>query len=108
MARKQLDARNPLEGVVREAVVPTPLRPAPAGTPSEDRQQAGVSANQQGGLKHPRSQPRPGDKQYSTYLRISSIKAIKRYAFDRDLPATEILQSAVDEYLRERGAPTDL
>ncbi len=108
MARKKFEARNPLTETPRETVVPTPLRPRPADDPSAVSQHAGMPADQQEGKQAPKPQPSSGDKQYTTYLRATSIKAIKRYAFDQEIPATEVMQTAVDEYLKSRGSPTDV
>ena len=37
---------------------------------------------------------------YTTHLRSDSIKAIKRYAFDHEVDDYEVVQQAVDEFLK--------
>jgi hypothetical protein len=41
-------------------------------------------------------------KRYATYLRPESIRALRKYAFDRDMPDYQIVQAAIDEYLEQR------
>ncbi len=50
----------------------------------------------------------PRETVVPTPLRPRPAKAIKRYAFDQEIPATEVMQTAVDEYLKSRGSPTDV
>ena len=38
--------------------------------------------------------------QYGTYLPRALVKQLKRYAFDNEIPAAQVVQSAVDEYLK--------
>lgn len=40
-------------------------------------------------------------KRYATYLRPQSIKALQRIAFEHDVPDYDVVQAAVDEYLRK-------
>jgi hypothetical protein len=42
----------------------------------------------------------PDKKRYATYLRPESIKAVRRYAFERDQSDYQIVQEAIDEYLQ--------
>ncbi len=44
----------------------------------------------------------PDKKRYATYLHPQSIKDVRRYAFERDVPDYQVVQAAVDEYLRQR------
>jgi len=44
----------------------------------------------------------PDKKRYATYLRPESIRDVRRYAFERDVPDYQVVQAAVDEYLRKR------
>ncbi len=46
----------------------------------------------------------PDKKRYATYLRPESIRDVRRYAFERDVSDYQIVQAAVDEYLRKRIA----
>lgn len=41
-----------------------------------------------------------GYKQYGTYLRPETIKELRRLAFEREQPATQIIREAVEDYLR--------
>jgi hypothetical protein len=45
----------------------------------------------------------PDKKRYATYLRPESIRAVRRYAFEHDVPDYQIVQAAVDEYLQRRA-----
>lgn len=38
-------------------------------------------------------------KRYATYLRPESIKAVQRYAFEREVSDYEVVQRAIDEFL---------
>ena len=42
-------------------------------------------------------------KRYSTYLNRDAIKAVRRIAFESDRKDYEIVQDAIDEYLKRRG-----
>jgi hypothetical protein len=42
-------------------------------------------------------------KKFSSYLVEASIRALKRLALDEDKKDYEVLQEALDEYLREKG-----
>ncbi len=44
----------------------------------------------------------PDKKRYATYLLPQSIKDVRRYAFERDVPDYQVVQAAVDEYLAKR------
>jgi hypothetical protein len=46
----------------------------------------------------------PDKKRYATYLRPQSIKDVRRYAFERDVPDYQVVQAAIDEYLGTRAA----
>jgi hypothetical protein len=93
MAKRKFETRDPLEE--RETVTPVHLRP--------NSQQASMPAQSHASKTAP-----AGDKQYTTYLRASSIKALKRFAFEKELPATEVMQTALDDYLKAQEAPIDL
>ncbi len=45
----------------------------------------------------------PDKKRYATYLRPESIRAVRRSAFERDVPDYQVVQEAVDQYLWGRG-----
>ena len=42
-------------------------------------------------------------KKFSSYLTEVSIRALKRLALDEDKKDYEVLQEAIDEYLRKKG-----
>lgn len=41
---------------------------------------------------------------YTTYLSTDTVKRLKRYAFDNEIKATQVLQEATDKYLKSKGA----
>jgi hypothetical protein len=50
-----------------------------------------------------RKQPLSLDKKrYATYLNPETIKGLRRYAFERDVPDYQIVQAAIEEYLQKR------
>ncbi len=46
---------------------------------------------------------KPQVEKYTTHLRLSTIKAVKRYALDQDKKDYEIVQEALDLYFQDRG-----
>ena len=48
--------------------------------------------------------PQLDKKRYATYLRPESIRKLRRYAFERDVPDYLVVQQAIDDYLREHSA----
>jgi hypothetical protein len=52
----------------------------------------------------PKKDPKQGLRQYGTYLRPETIKSLKRYAFDEEIPDYQVVQSAVEEFLKRHKA----
>jgi hypothetical protein len=93
------DQNNPLK---RHAVV-TPVNPYRVPTEVENEQSAAAIVTEPETPK-----PKPAQKaskvqlkQYGTYLKPESIKALRRVALDKEVPDYQVVQAAVDEYLEK-------
>jgi len=87
----------------REAVVPADMYGQPQTdkptNPQDDKGANGQHETAENGALA-RKATRPQVEKYTTHLRQETIKAVKRAALDRDRKDYEIVQAALDAYLR--------
>jgi len=100
----QLANRSPLGNRGgREAVVPANMYGQPQ-TDKSTNPQDGKGTNGQhetsGNGAATEKTTKPQVEKYTTHLRRETIKAVKRAALDRDRKDYEIVQAALDAYLR--------
>jgi hypothetical protein len=50
---------------------------------------------------------KPQVEKYTTHLTPETIKAVKRYAFEHDMKDYEVVQQALDLFLKEKSGGTD-
>ena|SRR5689334_23135079 len=117
--KKTLDTTHILSDL-RESSIFFRREPAPSPTPEPQPESENVSketsfqgnkeTNQQGNKetnhivsKETKKQRNKETKRYATYLTVESIKAIKRLAFEIDKKDYELVQDAVDKYLKKMG-----
>jgi hypothetical protein len=118
---KLMKSNNPVNQK-REVITPANLYdnasiPASQHTGTPANPQASKPVKQQAGK--PASQPtvkpasltpvsqhtsKQATTKYTTYLTTDTVKRLKRYAFDNDIKATQVLQEATDKYLKSKGA----
>ena len=53
------------------------------------------------GNKETTKQPTLTKKRYATYLRPETIKRLRRYAVDHELPDYQVVQKAIDDFLTD-------
>lgn len=51
----------------------------------------------------PQQDSKPAITKYTTYLTTDTVKRLKRYAFENETKATQVIQQAVDKYLKSKG-----
>ena len=106
--RDLAEGKNELDGSV---FFPDQATPKVAGLHAN--QQTGKPASMQTGLPASPQTNIPVNPQvrkpakFSSYLNEESIKALKRLAFETDRKDYEVLQEAVDEYLRRTRKPAN-
>lgn len=94
--KELLAERNPLQ---RALVEPVDIYAQAAS--DEDGQESRASASQKSASKkQPKASADDPLRPYSTYLRRSQVKNIKRHAVEREVKDMLIMQEAVDEYLK--------
>src|SRR6266508_6246180 len=110
--RQLIQQRNPL----RQKVQPVDLYATPSveetenhvsSDETESSKQASDETSQQASTEtenhanlETRKQMAITKKRYATYLRTDTIKRLQRYAFDREVPDYQVVQEAIDDYLR--------
>lgn len=109
-AQELMAERNPL---ARTPVAPVDIYSQPSNSieePQEKQEPAvAISETQPSQAQSPEA-PRQKDakdreRPYSTYLLQSQVKGIKLRAIDRDLDDKDIMQEAVEEYLKNHPLP---
>jgi len=94
--KKMLEKRNPLEAK-REAVTPVDMYTKP--------QVDKPTSSKVGKETKPQrvKQTKPQVVKYTTHLTAKIIKELKRYALDNDLKDYEVMQKAVEKFLKGKG-----
>ena len=105
-----LASRSPLGRTEREKVEPVNMyanpqvdKPANGENDMQTSGQADMATtpqNQEAANGQNRKPTKPQVEKYTTHLRPETIKAVKRAALDRDRKDYEIVQAALDAYLR--------
>ncbi len=89
--KEMLSKRNPLLETKREAVIPVKLYTKP----QVDKTTSGQVDKR----------TKPQVVKYTTHLKQGTIKELKRYALDNDLKDYEVMQEAVEMYLKGKKKP---
>jgi len=103
MSRKQLitDGNNPLK---RKIVEPRDIYKPPDQQDTINDSARPINAEN---TQTEQASKRATVVQYGTYLPRILVRQLKRYAFDNEIPATQVVQSAIRDYLAEHnGHPT--
>jgi hypothetical protein len=92
--KQLMDQRNPLRPETRQIVKPVDLyNSSPQPEQAHTEPPKGQSKSMQAETK----------KRYGTYLSLDLIKAVQRYAFDNDIPDYQVVQQALEEYLKKHS-----
>jgi len=90
--KQLMDQRNPLRPEARQVVKPVNLY----STAPEPQPVPAVASKERGGAGETETK-----KRYGTYLAPVLIKAVQRHAFDNDIPDYQVVQLALEEYLKK-------
>lgn len=101
MVKKKIVARNPL--APRETITPEQLRPQQSTGVRELETKKQVDKVTSELTAQP-SKDTPSLKRYATYLQPASIRRIKHYSIDKGMTDYEVVQAAVDEYLKAHAS----
>jgi len=92
--KEMLDKRNPLDAK-REAVTPVDMYTKP----QVDKTTSGKVGKDTKPQKVKNTKPQV--VKYTTHLTAKVIKEIKRYAIDNDLKDYEVMQEAIEKFLKD-------
>ncbi len=94
--KEMLDKRNPLD-TKREAVTPVDLYTKPQVDKTTSSEVVKESKPQR--VK----QTKPQVIKYTTHLTAQVIKDLKRYALENDIKDYEVMQEAVEKFLKDKS-----
>lgn len=103
--KEMLTKRNPLLETKREAVTPVNLYTKPQVDNESTQVDKTTSRQTDKEIKPQTAKPaKPRVVKYTTHLRPEVVKDLKRYALENDQKDYEVMQEAVETYLKGKKA----